>query len=123
MHFETVKEAFHDNNASAVLVGEDTMKIEEDQRLAESRWKSVPWLCVVQDPSCIGKQFALGIMNRDNHTSPHDALPSIEANAKELRRDPIDRASAKVIVSRIDWPELKAQWLRRLGILLDQWRA
>jgi hypothetical protein len=62
-------------------------------------------------------------MNRDYQTSPHDAWASIEANAKELRRDPIDRASAKVIVSRFDWPELKAQWLRRRGILLDQRRA
>jgi hypothetical protein len=55
VHFETIKEAFHDNNASAVLVGDDTMKIEENQRLAESRWESVPWLCVIQGPSCIGK--------------------------------------------------------------------
>jgi hypothetical protein len=100
MHFETVKEAFHNNNTFAVM--KSAVKIKEDQRLAKAGRKPILWFGLVQGSAGVSDQNSIFIVNGDHDPTLHAALARKNSRPEEPCCFGSDPTLGKVGVTRID---------------------
>ena len=81
VHLHAIEEALHRDNGPVGSAG-NSMHIEKNLRLGETRWDAVSRLSLIHGASAISDQLSFGIVDWNDQSVVHQPRSGVKANAK-----------------------------------------